>query len=931
MRPHCLGLPCVLALAGIASAQQLIRDLDPAPTRTFPTLVRQLLGDGQRVFFTASNDEAGEALYVTDGTAAGTRLYKDLPVGAASSLPHPLGLLGGELVFTSGVETWITSSAPGGVTFLSDRVVDSVAGIRVIGQVGSRFLFAERGQIGNTHLWSTDGTAAGTVQLGSHYVNHSIVAGGLAWFSAAYSTFGYEPWVSDGTVAGTRLIADLVPAGSSAPTAFATLGGVVHFLAAQPNGDVALWRTDGSAAGTAMIRGFAGVQLHGANSEMIEVQGRLLFPLGPELWSSDGTTAGTQRLQAGLSAIGDLHTAAGLGFFTATTPATGQELYVSDGTAAGTHLLLDLTPGASGTLFASFATAAGRLFTRVSAAGAQRLVSTDGTAAGTTAIATPALGLAGPLAELAAVGTAVVLNYPQGLMVSDGTVAGTSVLLTPGSYRPGTFASPGVALGDQLLFFADDGSSGRELWHSDGTAAGTAMVVDLFAGAGSGIQADAEIVAMDGLVYFTTGTVTASNQPFRPRLLYRTDGTAAGTVALTQYTAANLGGGAASLQVHDHALYFVDTTAAGLRLFRTDGSSVQQVPQVAGLSGGRYRVVGGLIYYFTESYSLWRSDGTPGGTFRLASQAYDILGAFGGNLVFVDGGAIKLSDGTLAGTRVLSAASTPWQVTGIGQVGAGFFWVQRQLIASPYDYELMRTDGTPSGTASLAVFHYLPQQFTIAGDTLYMLAFDAASGTELWRSDGTVAGTQQVIDLAPGRESGVQQLAAIGAGNRLFLAASEGITGLEPWISDGTATGTAQLIDGNPDGSGNPQYLGSAGSRLFFLLDDGVHGTEPWQVPLAVIGAAAAQSIGRGCAGSAGVPELAALGHRASAPPSSASSCGACPPSAPPCSCSAPTGRRRCCRRVAGCGPRACCCRCSRRRRSTARPHCRCRSRRCRR
>jgi ELWxxDGT repeat protein len=170
----------------------------------------------------------------------------------------------------------------------------------------------------------------------------------------------------------------------------------------------------------------------------------------------------------------------------------------------------------------------------------------------------------------------------------------------------------------------------------------------------------------------------------------------------------------------------------------------------------------------------------------------------------------------------------------------------------------MRTDGTVAGTAVVAPLHR-PQQAVVGADAIYLVDFDAAGGNELWRSDGTAAGTARVVDLAPGREQGVLRLSRCGS-NRVFLAATDGVTGLEPWISDGTAAGTVRLIDGNPNGNGNPTFLGVAGDRCYFLLDDGVHGIEPWQAPVGATGAAVVQSLGRGCAGAVGVPQLRANG-----------------------------------------------------------------------
>ena len=63
-------------------------------------------------------------------------------------------------------------------------------------------------------------------------------------------------------------------------------------------------------------------------------------------------------------------------------------------------------------------------------------------------------------------------------------------------------SSPGnaVTLASELFFRANDGSTGNELWKSDGTAAGTTLVKDVNVGAGSGFNF--AITTFDGLVYF---------------------------------------------------------------------------------------------------------------------------------------------------------------------------------------------------------------------------------------------------------------------------------------------------------------------------------------------------------------------------------------------------------------------------------------------
>jgi ELWxxDGT repeat protein len=63
----------------------------------------------------------------------------------------------------------------------------------------------------------------------------------------------------------------------------------------------------------------------------------------------------------------------------------------------------------------------------------------------------------------------------------------------------------------------------------------------------------------------------------------------------------------------------------------------------------------------------------------------------------------------------------------------------------------------------------------------------------------------------------------------LFFSATDGIDGLELWQSDGTTAGTVQVMDIQPGiGSSSPWGLTAASSRLFFAADDGTRGVELW-------------------------------------------------------------------------------------------------------
>ena len=74
------------------------------------------------------------------------------------------------------------------------------------------------------------------------------------------------------------------------------------------------------------------------------------------------------------------------------------------------------------------------------------------------------------------------------------------------------------------------------------------------------------------------------------------------------------------------------------------------------------------------------------------------------------------------------------------------------------------------------------------GGALYFTASEATNGTELWKSDGTEAGTVPVKDICPGTgNSSPYYLANVNG--TLYFRANEG-KGQELWKSDGREAGT---------------------------------------------------------------------------------------------------------------------------------------------
>jgi ELWxxDGT repeat protein len=155
--------------------------------------------------------------------------------------------------------------------------------------------------------------------------------------------------------------------------------------------------------------------------------------------------------------------------------------------------------------------------------------------------------------------------------------------------------------------------------------------------------------------------------------------------------------------------------------------------------------------------------------------------------------------------------------------------------------ELWRTNGTSAGTMLIkdinpGVFNHFPTFLTNVNGTLLFQANNGVSGQELWKSNGTPAGTVLVKDIFPGSTGSVPTSLANVNGAALF-GANNGVSGRELWRSNGTANGTVLVKDINPGKNGSyPANLSShyapfptLNGTMFFRASDGLHQFELWE------------------------------------------------------------------------------------------------------
>ena len=442
--------------------------------------------------------------------------------------------------------------------------------------------------------------------------------------------------------------------------------------------------------------------------------------------------------------------------FTAEDGTHGRELWRSDGTEAGTVLVKDINPGSGGNDSDNWYWGfyPGGPLTDVN--GTLYFAANDGTRGGE-------------------------------LWRSDGTEAGTVLVkdINPGSGGgdPGGLTN----VNGTLYFSAEDGTNGRELWKSDGTAAGTVLVKDINPGSSSSLDYwGSSLTNVNGTLFFTANDGTSGNE------LWKSNGTAAGTVLVKDINPGSGGGDPGSLTNVNGTLFFIaDDGTNGRELWKSDGTAagtvlVKDINPGSGGSGpsGLTNVNGTLFFTADDGTSgreLWKSNGTAAGTVLVkdinpGSNGSDpgSLTNFKGALFFNaddntnGGGDLWKSDGSAAGTVLVKDIDAvdplgpDWDGGGVGgltAVNGVLFFTRGRDAWKSWDHDLWKSDGTEAGTVPVTGnFGNATGGLTnVNGTLIFSAGHSGPSGPgalfaamELWKSDGTEAGTVMVKDIWPG-------------------------------------------------------------------------------------------------------------------------------------------------------------------------------------
>lgn len=325
-----------------------------------------------KLLFNYFTPEFGTELWVTDGTAAGTQLLKDIISGGGSSNPNfsPLYVIDGYMYFHSAQTpniVWRTNGTPQGteVHVTNSQIFNPTGYIKCNGFI----LFVSRIG-GNQNFWrfwrmtsfpnsevpiinTFDGKVINNVHISSYAKKDetTLIFGGHT---------NQDGWAIFGTTGPTTdLIIDLYQGNNSTFNNYnqfshaRNIDGKIYFTGFQEQTGFELWTTLGSASSTNLFKDInqnnTVVNAGGAPMGFTKVGNTIFFTAndginGREIWKTNGTAASTQmvkdvspgNLNSGPQSLIEYN---GFLYFLQSDGTNGNQIWKTDGTESGTIMV----------------------------------------------------------------------------------------------------------------------------------------------------------------------------------------------------------------------------------------------------------------------------------------------------------------------------------------------------------------------------------------------------------------------------------------------------------------------------------------------------------------------------------------------------------------------------------------------------------------
>lgn len=442
---------------------------------------------------------------------------------------------------------------------------------------------------------------------------------------------------------------------------------------------------------------------------------------------------------------------------------------------------------------------------------------------------------------------------------SDGTPEGTIMVkdITPGT--AGTSISNITAVGEKLLFCVFDATGTQQIWISNGTGAGTHLVKSIIT---TNAQISSKFVTANGVSYFL-----ASGNIFYDQL-WRTDGTAGGTKLVANFYTPefNYGYAVDNLTSYKGKVYFSMQNNGGPDLWMSDGTvagthilNTKINSHTGGDTPGLLTVLDNKLYFAANDgsgYKIWQTEGDSASSKALPfSNGVRVNGMGYGQQFSVIKHTLYFS-GNMAGEATYklykydldsSYGSVPVKDDHSGsQSFVSYIQAVNDSLVFFVDYDanrkqsLLATSNKDTGTTLLlqSAINNIDcfRNIVEINHEIYFTYYDANTGFEVWKSDGTVSGTKIVKDISPGLFSSSPTYITHSNGLTL-LNANDGISGYELWKTDGTDDGTILVKNIKTRFTASSYALNYFGrsysvlhdNELLFAATDDLYGEEIWK------------------------------------------------------------------------------------------------------
>ena len=355
---------------GTANGTVLVKDIYPGEISSYPTFLDVKNG---KAYFSALDKATNKInIFVTDGTAANTKSIA--PIDGYISNLHVAD--NGNVFYTILGQTnindlWIADTAGNNIklkpSVYTDFNVDSnFCVFSTDGNSGKYYLWRTDGTkssttrigtfnfglgkftpvggkivfVNNLHLYSTDGTSGGTIQLSSTIIIYSLdnlftFFKDRLYFNANTDATGNELYSTDGTVNGTGLASDICVGSCDSYPTYITAGNTkMYYTASDVTHGTELWKFYSKTLVSSIVRDITPGIFGSYLRNFVTAEDVLYFLNSDSLWISDGTYKGTQPISdttlADLDNYDNLTGVGSMMFLNGKNYLYGNELYVNN-------------------------------------------------------------------------------------------------------------------------------------------------------------------------------------------------------------------------------------------------------------------------------------------------------------------------------------------------------------------------------------------------------------------------------------------------------------------------------------------------------------------------------------------------------------------------------------------------------------------------